>query len=191
MPLLFPLLLACAEDCPAGTHEDGPVCVADPAETAVDGIAVPLRACTPTTGDGDIDLANTCVGDLCVGDTYADAVAALGTPADFMPWVEWPSGLGIGFDPDGEPPPDEAAAVEFWVESPYPGRTTNGLGAGVAMQCFLDELGLPDDVSLSVSGSSYVVWYIHWDAPDLMVFDDDVLFGEADSIVDTLTFEAP
>lgn len=184
------LFAACSTPCPEGSHADGPVCVQDVATEAGSGISATLRACTSTEGDGALDLANLCVEDVCLGDTYGEIVEALGPTDDYVPWVEWSSGIGFDFDPEGEPPPDTAVAVEIWLQNPYTGRSTNGLGVGVPMSCFIDALGLPDTVELLTSGTNYVPWALSWSSPDLTIFDDDTLEGGGDNVVDTLTLEA-
>lgn len=191
MLLFSPLSLwsACATECPEGTHEDGPVCIADVATEAGPDISASLRACTAAEGGGEIDLVNACVEDVCVGDTYADVVDRLGTPQDISAWVQWASGVGVDFDPEGDPPPDEAVAVEIWLVAPYAGRTTNGLGIDVPMSCFIDALGLPDIVDLWTVGNYYVPFGMYWSGPNLSIFDEDVLTGGADNVVDTLTYE--
>ena len=186
---LVSLLPGCATECPEGTHEDGPVCVADLATEAGPDITASLRVCTPTDGAGEIDLVDACVEDVCVGDTYAAVVERLGAPLAFSAWVQWASGVGVGFDPEGAPPPDEAVAVEIWIEAPYPGRTTNGLGTGVPMSCFIDALGMPDIVDLWTVGTYYVPFAMYWSGPNLAIFDENVLTGGADNVVDTLAYQ--
>ncbi len=182
-------LAGCAPDCPEGTHSDGQVCIADVATESGPDIVASLRACTGSTGDGSVDLVNACVEDLCVGDTYADFTAALGAPSEIIAWVTWPSGLGAGFDPDGDPPPDDAEAVEIWLSNGYAGRTSNGLGVGVPMSCFVDELGVPDIVQLYTVNAYYVPFAMYWAGPNLSIFDEDALEGQGDNVVDTLTYE--
>lgn len=170
MSFLLALALACAP----GTGD---------ADTAtVDVPIVPLPGCE-LHAPGDVDIEAGCALGVCAESTYAAFRTVLGEADDCAPSFsdkircEWDAGVYAYFeDADGDELVEDTSSNSFlYLEDP--GLTTpEGLGLGVSLQCFFDELGLADDIDLTIDelvGDVYFVegltysslgLYLHADA---------------------------
>jgi hypothetical protein len=128
-----------------------------------------LGSCTPKSGDGRLDLRRACADGVCSGDRYERFVDTFGPPECYrglygLAACAFPAGITSFFDdPDSnlviEP---QAPARVLWVLAPYDGTSTDGLGVGSSISCFVQTLGTPGEVTIDpspvVSGDS-VTWY--------------------------------
>src|SRR5688572_23978264 len=181
--------------CGCLTHERTPELV-DAAE-----LFSGLPACGSDEGDGSLDLLAGCAGAVCVGQTYDDWVAALGRPVCDPPSKHdeiecaW-GGLSSEFDDEDHDgvvdPKDRGDEVrELLVTGSYRGRTSDGLGAGVPVRCFVDALGDPTSAVFELQpDGTYFATTVEFDAPELELEDGD---GDApvDGLVDAIRVSAP
>lgn len=130
-----------------------------------------MPPCVPVAADGRIDFDTACVDGACMGMTYAEMSAALGSagacsagdPNTQSLTCDW-SGLSAFFadaDMDGVPDPGDTATCLFLGE-PFDGGTTEGLGVGATMRCFVDALGIPSQAQFTATGKGYVVSQVGW-----------------------------
>lgn len=181
--MMFLLLAACGEAGPVAATTSG----FDPF-----GDAPP---CESSSGDGRIDLGTACADGACAGATYAQWAAALGEPAkcttSYMGSMhcEWGNGVSGYFDDeddDGAADPESTGNIVF-LDPPYDGATTDGLGVGVSMACFGDALGLPDALALDRHEDRYLVTEAHYDEIEVELADLEGPNGEnlPDGLVDS------
>lgn len=125
-----------------------------------------LQACEPLAGDGRLDLAAGCVEGLCAGDGYADAMAARPGAAcevyieGFIFECVWErTGLSAWvYDVDGDDVMDPNDPLWMLnVDLPYLGSTSEGLGLGADMKCFIDVLGEPDEINVARSDDAWQI----------------------------------
>ncbi|MBN1335414.1 MAG: hypothetical protein JXB39_05590 [Deltaproteobacteria bacterium] len=77
-----------------------------------------------------------------------DAVCTSSTTNPTVVYCDWPVGIGCAFDDldeDGEPDASSTAGT-LYLEAPYDGGTTDGLGPGASFSCFIDALGYPNSI---------------------------------------------
>jgi hypothetical protein len=126
-----------------------------------------LPACELLPAGTDIDVRAGCALGVCANMTYAEFTAILGEPDDCDPTFSdkiecvWSAGVSGNFtDADGDELVEDTSTTSFvYVEDPGL-ASPEGLGLGLSLQCFLDQLGLAEDVSLDVDelvGDTYFV----------------------------------
>lgn len=136
-------------------------------------------ACDVTSGEGTLDVAGCALG-VCGGETYVDAVASLGEADDLDATVDlgyvyatWLEGVATWYpdvDVDGE---IDEGGLATWV-TVYPSSiasSEDGLGPGVAMSCFVDQLGEPDVIDLSFRFDDWEIISLEWYDIDVKVWD--------------------
>lgn len=149
------------DDAIAMAYDDFPDCDAEP------------------TGDGTLDLFRRCAGGLCVGMTYDEMVASVGSDADSVDadydgylFVGWDD-LGVYLwlhdaDEDGLPDPDDTTwriVVQPW----FAGTTDDGLGTDMSLACFVDVLGDPDAITFEPDGGWHpasLIYYVGFTVRD-------------------------
>jgi hypothetical protein len=117
-----------------------------------------LPACELAAPSERIDLAAGCVDGICADMTYAEIVEATGAegacrPSEYEGETDslclWATGGVVTIhddaDADGEPDPDDATSLVF-VHAGADATDPRGLGVGMSLRCYLDELGAPDSV---------------------------------------------
>lgn len=139
---------------PDDDDEDDTATTPEPASIVdvLDGVLPKCSLLAPES-DSEIDLRSGCAGPGCIGDTAAELEAAYGEPPDcdsassgylWCGWGVWDLG-GWFYDGDGDGVPDPDARVdELFLTEAFPGRTRDGLSAGISGRCFVEELGEPD-----------------------------------------------
>jgi hypothetical protein len=163
--------------------------------------ALPPCAPAPAPHDGSIDLATACVEGVCMGMTFAEVNSALGAQGDCMssPAVEgslfcsW-SGLEIIFDDiDGDGVPDPGSTTTgISLIAPFRGTTSDGLGIGATLRCFVDSLGAPTEIEAIDHHGSIEINELQFGAFKLLV-DDGTPFPDdpPDGYVDALSIFGP
>ena len=178
-------LCVLAAGCPPVGCEDGEVltaggdCVpgeivlAEWEEGVIDGAMT--RECELKEPNGDLDFVNACALGGCIGDTYQELLDVWGVGVECSPFsytigterrdrigCDWSNGLGMHFDIEGNNPEPTDTGDVFTIEAPFQGTTESGLGIGVSMGCFVQELGAPrnvffDDDTLDPIPSSIII----------------------------------
>lgn len=178
------ILAACSTECLSGFHvgSDG-MCYRDAVEADLDALSVVVAACSPGATDGALDILAGCADDVCVGMSLTEVEAAWGAAAACdEDDCQWSSGLEVQLD--------GAEVVELVVRAPWTGGTTDGLGPGATMGCFLEAYGQPDHIDAwRDDGGSLELWAASWFTHGVLVFDEDALLGDGDQRVDTLFIE--
>ena len=173
------LLVACypgPSACDSGfeMHDDG-LCYEVASTPTVQDLLDAMTPCDTTSGNGRVDLDTACADGACAGMTYSELNTALdetGTCSEntFTPntaFCGWTDGISTSFDDtDGNGTPDaDSASTYLSLSAPYDGTTTDGLGVGVQLSCFVDSLGPPEVIDyLQQSNQDY--------APDLMLWSN-------------------
>ncbi|MDP2315152.1 MAG: hypothetical protein Q8P41_19790 [Pseudomonadota bacterium] len=162
-----------------GTGEDEPPTVDDLLDT--------LPACEPLTGDGRLDLYAGCADGACAGMTYVEMVDAIGNDGSCAPQYfefdgytsssascDWNNGVSATFSDDDRDgvPDDFDTAYSVYVTSAYDGTTEDGLGIGASMSCFIDGIGVPDEVGFSLVDTDWVLSYAYWSAGGVSLSDN-------------------
>lgn len=180
MSLLLALALACAPTTPDGAASTFPV--------------TPLPVCELLPEATDIDIRAGCVLGVCANMTYAEFTAVLGEPDDCDPTFsdkidcEWGAGVSANFtDEDGDELVEDTSTTSIvYVEGPGL-ASPEGLGLGVSMQCFLDQLGLAEDVSLEIDELVGDTWYVDGLTYDLGLY----LHADADGRCESFGLAGP
>jgi hypothetical protein len=179
VPVLL-ILLACADEpaCPGpkidgvcyAATDDAPATPTDTG-TAVDAFAVlaaEWEPCAPLPGNGELDLTGQCAFGVCDNQPYADAVLALGPPAEVEASygqvdVSWSEGVTAYYaDPGTGVPAQDALSISVLVSPDADAQTTDGLGPGVSMQCWVDALGNPDEIELQRQAKTWRAVSLEW-----------------------------
>jgi hypothetical protein len=154
----------------------------------------------PPPHDGTIDFAAGCVRGACPDMTYDEMNAVLGStgvctaplPGDTTLFCEW-NGLEALFDDadaDGVPDAGSTAGVLF-LHDPFTGQTSDGLGLGATMRCFL-ELGTPSSVTSQYQGGKLIVTELQFGEFRVLVDDGFPEFADGhDGIVDRIMIGGP
>lgn len=185
MPLLL-ALLGCASESTATCAEgfalrgDG-LCYEDAAEPPGDSGSEALLAdaeCVRGPSDGRIDVDTACVDGVCAGAPFATIVERFGESrcASLFPgFLEctWPNGVGGAFDDyDEDGAPDEHAfAWGLYVQAPFDGGTTDGIGVGATMGCFFETFGEPDEAEMAWADGEWSVTAVAFDRLGLYAYD--------------------
>ena len=188
------------------TPEDTGGADTEPPVTFLDLLAA-MPPCEPGSTDGLLDLEDGCADGACVNMDYDAMVAAIGeAPTCDSIYIrlgdsyessqlscDWSNGLGMSFaDDDQDGLPDTGArGWPLYVDLPWEGGTTEGLGLGASMSCFVDLLGPPDSASIDAGPEEgYLITYLYYGSIGLSVHDDfynkDGSYG-SDGLVDGLS----
>jgi hypothetical protein len=193
--------LACNEDPPAGddtgtppdTTPEGPE--QDP---PLGGEILPFPACVLGSTDGRLDLEGACADDICIGQTFEDAASLFGEAPYCLSLLPgsttcfFGTSLLVGYtDADGDGQPDAGKrAYVVQVTTGWPGGTEDGLSVGMSPACWVEALGVADQVSLVAEDDGYYALSLAWDAYYLTVYDqqDDAYAFFPDGVVETVSF---
>lgn len=165
-----------------------------------------LEACTPRIAGDELDVERGCVQGACVGDPVSAALERIGAPgvcgtqpdSDIMrcrfsaiPDLAFQARAVPGAIP---PKPDPSAPILlFEISGNYDGASPSGLGIGIPIACFLDELGEPSAVITGPVDDEWAVGAATWDDLGVSVFDtsgsDSVV--SADGRVDLVRMFVP
>lgn len=187
------------EDAPepdSGRSESADTGVAPEPPTLEDLLAT-LPPCVLGDPDptGAIDIDEGCAGAGCVGMTLAALEDVWGAsscdpsvPASYV-YCDWGSQDTIAYfddvDEDGVADPDYPTP-SIYVGPGFPGATPEGLVAGISIDCFVRERGLPTAFETTESDGLYWLSWFEWDDGAFWVIDyydaEDELGG--DGIVD-------
>jgi len=178
----------------------------DDDETTLDDVLLSLPPCEFGSTDGRLDLLGFCADDVCVGDEAEWVQASLG-PADDRSilavtysgysyayiYLTWASGLeAVFYDQDDDGMLDPTETVSYMnIDMPWVGGTTEGLGLGASMSCYLDALGRPDQAWYGLIEGEYALTYARWDYAGIAVADNLLnasgISGFSDGYSDALT----
>lgn len=193
-----------------GAAEDS----AEPAAPTVEDVLAALPACVPGATDGRLDLQHGCADDVCVGDAPDQAVATLGEPDEIYEfsysyngyesgslYYVWAIGLELIYeDDDQDGVPDTTiwsspSAYALMISLPWDGGTSDGLGLGASLSCFVDAFGTPGSVDFDFEDYKLYPTYLSWDVDyySSMNVQDRYLnktgeYGAYDGFVDGVTF---
>jgi hypothetical protein len=152
----------------------------DPIEDALDELEQPCTDLGPT--DGSLDIVAGCAGAACVGRTYDQLAAAIGSAGECQEYTTYPGWVGCWWsdygvstsfrDEDQDGVPDRGEWNDgLYAYTPFAGGTTDGLAVGVAMACFVEILGYPDSVDFESTDDGYVPSGMTWNALGFGVWD--------------------
>ena len=192
--LVWLAVIACdpgSVECGEYTEEVDGACeqVSPPAPTLADAY-IELGDCPGLApGDGRIDLELGCADEVCSGRDFHETEAAMGGDAvctgnSSVLRCTFANGAMVTVedeDLDGEPDPGPIGWVRLGPA--FDGTTTSGLGVGVEMRCFVDQLGTPVSGSVIPSGDTWFVDRATWSEPAAWALDRD---GRPDRLVDQL-----
>ena len=165
--------------CRAGTTlaDDGH-CYADNAPTVFDALQA-LPECVPVSLDGNLDFEAGCVGSGCVGmsfeqlNTAFEEYAPCTTVSTHYVECVWSIGVTAGFDDDDDNlvPDSGTSSTWFSILDSAAGASQRGTGVGASPKCAVDELGVPDYVSLYIDGEETAIRYLAYDAIGAYFYD--------------------
>lgn len=200
-------LTACGDPnsvvCGDGTTEADGVCTADPvddpAPPTLEDVLAELTPCTSTTGNGQIDLTTGCAGEVCAGMSYGEIVDVLGegTCDGFGTFwfCDWSVGITVGVNGDELGPDPAEVPYSVDLDERYKGTTTDGLGVGLQLACFLDALPKPDSVFFTLVGARFALDGVGWYAAPNVSVDDRFGGGKdgtkPDGLVDAMSLREP
>jgi hypothetical protein len=141
-------------------------------------LAARLPACTAEAGNGALDLDQGCVAGLCVGSPVAEAVA--GAACEDLTFAQSVScrphqeggahRIGLSFhDLRGRRPHASDAIDAVYMAKSATASTTDGLGIGVSLACFLDRYGAPEAVEVRRVRDRYEVTELRFASPRVWV----------------------
>jgi len=140
-----------------------------------------LPPCESTEPDGAIDIAPGCADGACVGMSAIEMTDVLGSEpsCQVASWSEtkqyclWEMGIeGLFDDLDEDGVPDEDAITErIHLVPPYPGQTALGSGIAVQVSCYLEDLGLPDEVVYEDFGGALHLTDLIYDRYGVKAYD--------------------
>ena len=142
---------------------------------SVDALVAALPACELRPGDGALDLDRGCVDGACMGDQVPKVVAAFEATCTETSMGEAGKRLcdtddGISFFDDStlqRAPSSQLHA--FYLSPDYEGRTKAGLGLGLSLACFVQELGTPTKVEIKRTGDRFVITELRFAEPKVWV----------------------
>lgn len=157
-----------------GTPTDGTSSTTDEPAELEDVLDTLPRCRDDGNGDGDLDLVRGCAGGVCAGDDVEVVLAVHGEPlgcestyfeSDGYRFGQldcsWGDGIGASFgddDFDGIPDPGRPA-IALDLRAPYAGTTSDGLGLGDEVSCFV-EAEDPTSVLFLVQGRDWHPTYL-------------------------------
>ncbi|MFK7927726.1 MAG: hypothetical protein AB8H79_06040 [Myxococcota bacterium] len=200
-------LIGCDDSsCGAHTTEVGGVCVgeanAEPfVYSTIDEVIAGESPCDGAVSGTELDLEARCVGQVCIGETLAQAVQA-GSPEPLceverlgVAMCEWVPGAFTLFpDSDGDGQPDRRDAPIWRIElnTRYQGTTASGLGIAESASCFVDRLGPPEQYLLSrTPDGRWLVGSASWNGGEVVVEDGvaPYLINYADGVLDRIILD--
>lgn len=141
-------------------------------------------------GDGRLDLELRCADAVCAGGSFADAEEALG-PAQceslYRGWLicTFANGASVQMqDADEDLQPDGLDIGSITLPAAFDGTTASGLGNGVNLRCFVDELGAPTSGSIAPFADDWFVFFAVWRGTGLSVEDRE---GRPDRVIEKMT----
>ncbi len=152
----------------------------------------------PAPHDGSIDLTTGCVKGVCQGMTFASVNATLGaqgvcTSLGAQVDCKW-SGLDIIFDDtNGDGVPDAGATTNgIFLAAPFRGTTSDGLGVGATLRCFIDSLGAPTEIEAIDDRGSIEINELQFGSFVFLVDDGTPFAGDRpDGRADSLSLFGP
>lgn len=157
---------------------------------SVDHLVTALPACVLSPGDGALDLDRGCVDGVCADTPVAEALEVL-EPTCNEPTLGSDGDLHCDTDDDisffdarKDRNHPRKSVHAFYLGDDYAGRTAKGLGIGVSLGCFLQELGTPDKVEIEREESRFVITELRFGEPKVWVQAED-------GVVDRLVIYGP
>jgi hypothetical protein len=176
----------------------------DPGPPSATDVLLGRGPCVPRPPGEDIDLFGGCIEGACAGDPFDAIDLALGRGAtctrnqDDTDWTcDWPQGVQATFEVE---PSDtllpNGASTSPWIRATagYEGSSPEGLGAALAMACFVEELGEPTIAEFVNRTGELLAEELIWDSFGIEIEDeernsDGVRFS--DGLVDEITLSGP
>jgi len=146
-----------------------------------------MKPCTIAAPGDRLDITGGCADTVCATDSYAQINQKLGetghcsgasTPGATGQTLRcsWREGaISAWFDDDeGDDVPDEGPTMQgLHLSASWDGSDPNGLAMGLSLRCFIDLLGMPDQVNHTLYDNvTRQVSGLYWDALGFEVEDD-------------------